>query len=110
MISTSIPEIVEKYVINGANCYDVNFNVVKEQDWYSYEQVKIPNGRFDYSGIIDALVTYKYPNDKMQSVINNYLLDPTDETIVNEFNEMQAWRKEAKEIAKQALLYELSNS
>lgn len=107
MIGISIPEIVEKYVINGANCYDVNFNIVKEQDWYSYEQVKIPNGRFDYSGIIDALITYKYPNDKMQSVINNYLLDPTDEDIVKEFNEMQAWRKEAKEIAKQALEYEL---
>ena len=107
MIGISIPEIVEKYVINGANCYDVNFNIVKEQDWYSYEQVKIPNGRFDYSGIIDAIITYKYPNDKMQSIINNYLLDPTDEETIKEFNEMQAWRKEAKEIAKQALEYEL---
>ena len=107
MISTSIPEIVDKYVINGANCYDINFNIVKEQDWYSYEQVKIPNGRFDYGGIVDSLVQYKYPNDKMQSVINNYLLEPDNAEYVAEFNEMQAWRKEAKEIAKQALLYEL---
>ena len=43
----------------------------------------------------------------MQSIINNYLLDPTDETIVKEFNEMQAWRKEAKEIAKEALEYKI---
>ena len=107
MISTSIPEIVDKYVINGANCYDINFNIVKEQDWYSYEQVKIPNGRFDYGGIVDSLVQYKYPNDKMQSVINNYLLEPDNAEYVAEFNEMQAWRKEAKEIAKQALEYEL---
>lgn len=108
MISISIPEIVDKYVINGANCYDINFNIVKEQDWYSYEQVKIPNGRFDYGGIVDTLVAYKYPNDKMQAVINNYLLDPYDSYAIDEFNKMQAWRKEAKEIAKEALLYELS--
>lgn len=108
MISISIPEIVDKYVINGANCYDINFNIVKEQDWYSYEQVKIPNGRFDYGGIVDSLVQYKFPNDKMQAVINNYLLEPENEEFVTAFNEMQAWRKEAKEIAKEALLYELS--
>jgi hypothetical protein len=41
-------------------------------------------------------------------VINNYLLDPYDEYAVSEFNAMQVWRKEAKEIAKEALLYELS--
>lgn len=107
MISISIPEIVDKYVINGANCYDINFNIVKEQDWYSYEQAKIPNGRFDYDGIVDTLVTYKYPNDKMQAVINNYLLEPENPEYIIAFNEMQAWRKEAKEIAKQALEYEL---
>lgn len=108
MISISIPEIVDKYVINGANCYDINFNIVKEQDWYSYEQVKIPNGRFEYSGIVDALISYKYPNDKMQAVINNYLLEPENLEYVTVFNEMQAWRKEAKEIAKKALEYGVS--
>ena len=97
MMSISIPEIVDKYVINGANCYDINFNIIKEQDWYSYEQAKIPNGRFDYGGIVDTLVQYKYPNDKMQAVINNYLLEPENEEYVTAFNEMQAWRKEAKE-------------
>lgn len=108
MISISIPEIVDKYVINGANCYDINFNIVKEQDWYSYEQVKIPNGRFDYSGIVDSLIQYKYPIDKMQAVINNYLLEPENQEYIIAFNEMQSWRKEAKEIAKEALTYGVS--
>jgi hypothetical protein len=44
----------------------------------------------------------------MQAVINNYLPDPEDAYAIDEFNKMQAWRKEAKEIAKEALLYELS--
>lgn len=55
----------------------------------------------------DALVQYKGPIDKMQAVINNYLLDPEDAYAIGEFNKMQAWCKEAKEIAKEALLYEL---
>ena len=43
----------------------------------------------------------------MQAVINNYLLDPEDEAVVKEFNTMQAWRKKAKEIAKEALDYKI---
>ena len=52
----------------------------------------------------DALIQYKYPIDKMQAVINNYLLDPNDDYAIDEGSAMQAWRKEAKEIAKEALI------
>ena len=108
MTGNNIPNIVDKYTKRGVNYRAINFNVNEVEYGYEWDSVELPAIRWDYGGIIDALVTYKYPNDKMQSVINNYLLDPTDETIVKEFNEMQAWRKEAKEIAKQALEYEVS--
>lgn len=75
---------------------------------YKWEQVNVPIEKWNYSGVVDALISHKYPIDKMQAVINNYLLDPNDEYAISEFNAMQAWRKEAKEIAKEALLYELS--
>ena len=101
------PNIVEQEVIKGRITYFINLDIELIGEMYQYDSIMVEYGRWNYGGIIDALVTYKYPNDKMQSVINNYLLDPTDETIVKEFNEMQAWRKEAKEIAKQALEYEL---
>ena len=39
----------------------------------------------------------------MQAIINNHLLDPTDEEHEAEFNEMQAWRKHAKEVADHVL-------
>ena len=68
---------------------------------YCYEQVKIPMGRWNYSNCVDALITHKYPNDKMQAVINNYLLDPTDTDALTEFTEMQNYRKYCKELAKQ---------
>ena len=101
------PDILETYVLGGVRRYDINIDVVQEGEMYKWEQVNVPIEKWNYSGVVDALITYKYPIDKMQAVINNYLLDPEDAYAIEEFNKMQAWRKEAKEIAKEALLYEL---
>lgn len=50
--------------------------------------------------IINAIVTAAYPQDKMQAIINNHLLDGgEDEEHEQEFLEMQQWRKHAKEVA-----------
>jgi hypothetical protein len=106
--SDTKPNIVETYIEFATKRYAVNIDAAHNIDGWEYDRVIIPAGKWDYSGIVDALVQYKYPIDKMQAVINNYLLDPNDEYTISEFNAMQAWRKEAKEIAKEALLYELS--
>ena len=102
------PDILETYVLGGVRRYNINIDVVQDGEMYKWEQVNVPIEKWNYSGVVDALITYKYPIDKMQAVINNYLLDPNDEYAISEFNAMQTWRKEAKEIAKQALEYELS--
>lgn len=101
------PNLVETHIEFATKRYAVNIDVIHNIDEWEYDRVRIPAGKWDYSGIVDALVTYKFPNDKMQAVINNYLLEPENEEYVTAFNEMQAWRKEAKEIAKEALEYEL---
>lgn len=108
MESTNKPDLVEKEVIFGRTTYFVNLNIDFQDGWYIYDQIKIEYDKWNYSGIVDALITFKYPIDKMQAVINNYLLDPNDAYAIDEFNKMQAWRKEAKEIAKQALEYGVS--
>lgn len=108
MEQTTKPNLVEKEVILGRITYFINLNIEFQDGWYIYDQIKIEYDKWNYSGVVDALVQYKYPIDKMQAVINNYLLDPNDEYAISEFNAMQAWRKEAKEIAKEVLLYELS--
>ena len=102
------PDILETYVLGGVRRYDINIDVVQVGEMYKWEQVNVPIEKWNYSGVVDALISYKYPIDKMQAVINNYLLDPEDAYAIDEFNKMQAWRREAKEIAKEALLYELS--
>ena len=108
MESYTKPDILETYVLGGVRRYHINIDVVQNGEMYKWEQVNVPIEKWDYSGIVDALVSHKYPIDKMQAVINNYLLAPEDAYAIDEFNAMQAWRKEAKEIAKEALLYELS--
>lgn len=57
--------------------------------------------------IVDAIVSHVYPSDKMQAIINNHLLDSEDdedyEVHEAEYKEMQALRKEAKQVAKQVI-------
>jgi hypothetical protein len=101
------PNMVEREVILGRITFFINLNIEFQNGWYIYDQIKIEYDKWNYSGIVDALVQFKYPIDKMQAVINNYLLDPEDVYAVDEFDKMQAWRKEAKEIAKEALGYKL---
>jgi hypothetical protein len=72
----------------------------KEEHKYRYESVDLPIGKWGYSNLVDALITYKYPNDKMTAIINNYLLDPNDEEALQEFTTMQQWRKFSKNLAK----------
>lgn len=102
------PQLVETYKVLGSINHTVNINITESENGYTWEAVHVPAGRWNYSGVVDALVQHKYPTDLMQATINNYLLDPSDEYAVSEFNKMQAWRKEAKEIAKEALLYGMS--
>ena len=108
VIGTVKPPLVEMMIANATRRYFINIGIshIGENE-YEYEHIDIPIGKFDYEGIVDTLVTFKFPNDKMQAVINNYLLEPENSEYTTAFHEMQAWRKEAKEIAKQALEYEL---
>lgn len=107
MIGNSVPNIVDSYTVRGVNYKTINFDIREVDEGFEWESVDMPQTKWNYSGVVDALVQFKYPIDKMQATINNYLLDPNDAYAIEEFNKMQAWRKEAKEIAKQALEYEL---
>ncbi len=56
-----------------------------------------------YERAVSAIVDDGYPADKMQAVVNNYLLDPTDETAKAEMEATQNWRALAKRVAKEAV-------
>ncbi len=65
--------------------------------------VTLMPGHWTYDDIVAAVVTAEYPGDRMQAVVNNYLLDPSNEDTKAEFDEMQQWRAKAKSLAKECL-------
>ena len=63
-----------------------------------------------YENIIAAIVNAKYSNDDVTAITLNYLLavhnevdENKQEEYINEYRTFQAWRKKAKEIAKDVL-------
>ena len=81
----------------------VAIDVEKTDEGFAYKEVVLQPGTINYDGIVSQLITSKYPSDRMQAIINNYLADPSDEEILQEFNTMQEWRKEAKNLAREIL-------
>ena len=87
------------------------FSVSEKQDdgTYKYQIYTLEPAVLDYDSIVNAIVSKEYPNDKMQAIINNYLLDPSNKDTTKEFNDMQAFRKKAKDWAKDLLNYVKDN-
>lgn len=95
---------------------------------YSYNVTKIGNGRFNYSGIVEAIIRDKYTADKIEAITNNmmsiisgffsvlvssgivsaikYLVDSKDSGNSEAFKEMQEWRALAKQTARALLKME----
>lgn len=69
----------------------------------SQKNVTLPPGIPTRDIVVNAIITEAYPNDKMQAVQNNYLLDPTDEEAKAEMAVMQDCRKKAKSIADEVI-------
>jgi hypothetical protein len=81
-----------------------------DNDMCSFEYVEL-QGR-NYGDMVAAIIACHYNNDRMQAVINNHALavDPDEELseekrteYLEEYAAMQAWRRNAKAIATEAL-------
>ena len=57
----------------------------------------------DYATIVSALIRARYTDDAMMAIINNRMLYPDDPDILAEWQSMQQWRTESKEIAHAAI-------
>lgn len=81
-------------------CFDENI-ITKEEGltMFTYEAIRVPVS-YDYSLLVSTIIKEKYPDDKMQAIINNHLLEDSDPEHEAEYNEMQEWRRHAKEVAK----------
>ena len=104
------PNIFTKDVVLGQQVATVNCFISKTDDGYKWKSYTLPPNVLDYDSIANAIISDEYPTDKMQSVINNYLIGKEDPVILKEFNTMQDFRAKAKAEAKAVLEYvELNN-
>lgn len=93
---------IETIILNHKKAHLIRFNIKQDGNKVTYDTVQII-GELTYDKIVNAIVSYKYPADKMQAIINNYLLDNEDPFIIEEFKQMQDWRKFAKSYAKELI-------
>ena len=90
----------------GQRQYTVNFSIESAEDTeykYRWLSVTLEPGVWAYGPLVSAIISERYPEDAMQAVVNNYLLEPRTDKAVAEFNAMQSWRVFAKEVARQAI-------
>ena len=58
-----------------------------------------------YERVVSAIVNAEYSSDQMQAIINNHLLDSTDNAEHEaEFTAMQEWRTLAKKVAHEVII------
>ncbi len=101
----------EKKYVTDENTQDGE-TATERTVWEAYAvRVAQPVSR---DAIVNAIVTAAYPSDRMQAIINNHFmnlattadgneLDEDEQAHEAEYDEMQTWRKHAKEVAKEAL-------
>lgn len=58
-----------------------------------------PLSEADYEPIVSALVRARYPDDKVMAIIQNFIIAPTNSDAITEWESLQLWREEAKQLA-----------
>lgn len=101
------PNTHDVKVNSGLRQLLVNVNVREEptegiegaETQYVWDSIVFAPGEHEYDVIVYALIRYKYPQSKMESIVNNYLADPDNEKYASVFKEMQTYRAESKSLA-----------
>lgn len=71
-----------------------------------YDGISIESKTLDcYSVIIEKLIREKYSVSQVEAIVNNYLSDMVNKDYLKEFNELQAYRREVKSIAKEIIAF-----
>lgn len=57
------------------------------------------------AAIIETFIREKYSVSQVEAIVNNYLSDMANKDYLKEFNELQAYRREVKSIAKEIVTF-----
>lgn len=91
---------IEYYKAMGTDMVRIPYDITEIRPGkFAWKELLVPFAKFNYGGIVNALISMKYSSDEMTAIINNYLLDSEDVEAREEFIAMQEYRKVAKAIA-----------
>lgn len=101
------PQQIQYKIKLGLRQYTIAFDIQKsktdDQEQYQWFEATFDLGQPTYSQLAAAIIQSRYPNDDMQAIINNHLLDDGNSEHESEWADMQAWRAKAKNMAKEIL-------
>ena len=71
-----------------------------------YNGISIESDTLDCNAaIIETFIREKYSVSQVEAIVNNYLSDMANKDYLKEFNELQAYRREVKSIAKEIVTF-----
>ena len=112
--SETCPDAIE-YIVENDNGKSItksffNIDVQEVENGYKYIPVYIDNSILDslikmdkehkYNKTIEWIIADQYKVPATTAILSNYLSDPDNEKYINEFNELQSWRKLVKTYVK----------
>lgn len=80
--------------------YYIPYGIVENDGVYTCKYVSLKPDYYNYGGLVDAIISMKYEMKDEMAIVNNYLLNPENESYVMEYNDFQTWRQFAKSEAK----------
>ena len=80
--------------------------ILSKQPLYEWIELVFKPFNYNYGSVIDSIIGLKYSLSETLAILNNYLSDPENVKYVAEFNELQEWRRTAKEYVKKHLKFE----
>ena len=98
-IGTNTPEVTFRSV-NGVSFTDVPFKIAEEDGVYTYIYIPVLTKDYHYRGLVDAIVGLKYDLGETLAIMLNYMDSPKTVRYKKAYEELQDWRRTAKEFAK----------
>lgn len=79
---------------------NVPYVISENEGEYIWITFKMKEYDYHYRGLVDAIIALKYDLSETLAILLNYMDDPTIEKHKQEYEELQTWRKQAKEYSK----------
>lgn len=77
-----------------------------QQAWTSIDAFyhhSYPLSESDYGPMVATIVRARYDANEVEAILNNYLADPENSEHLLEFQQLQQWRTQAKQVARMAI-------